>query len=79
MCPRANEPDRVKGASTLLFEAEFVDIMRANLGNDSEEKDESGISGSRSKPEVHIRPKASILLRISGTHVNLGITHTRIV
>lgn len=53
------------GALTLPFEAEFVDMVRANLENDSENKDEVGTSGSRRNPEIHIRAKASILLRIS--------------
>jgi len=63
--PRANEPDRTMGALTLPFEAEFVDMVRAKLENESENKDEVGTSGSRSNPEIHIRARASILLRLS--------------
>lgn len=63
--PRANEPDRIMGALTLPFEAEFVDMVRANLANESENRDDVGTSGSRSNPETHIRAKASTLLLIS--------------
>ena len=63
--PRANEPDRVMGALMLLFEAWFLDMVRRNLANESENRDEVGTSGSRSNPEIHIRAKASTLSLIS--------------
>ena len=63
--PRANEPDRITEAFALPSRAECVDMVRANMENESENRDEVGTSGSRSNPETHIRAKASTLLLIS--------------
>ena len=63
--PRANEPDCITEAFALPSRAECVDMVRANMENESKNRDEVGTSGSRSNPETHIRAKALMLLLIS--------------
>ena len=63
--PRASEPDRITGGLALLVVTAFVDMVRRNLENESENRDEVGTSGSRSNPVTHIRVNTSTLSLVS--------------
>ena len=52
--PHANELDCITEAFALLSRAECMDMVWANMENESKNRDEVGISGSRSNPKTHI-------------------------